>query len=821
MKSNSKMIMISMILLVTLALAFAPVSARGDTIANIANGDVIFVYENDLDLSDIMDGSVDKLCKYVDDDIEKAMLKRISVSDETSFDVIGSVVDGDFGIYYAVTGTTPIATDYVMIAEPKATLDVVLAAYPAESINGGMIVNGDIFKFEIVSPDVGSSYKYGSSSPYTYPQYVKIEVTTPSGGKTYELDSTNLTTRVNGTRIYTNNVTVDTLKSGLYTAVLKWDDNDANDFKEYVDDSNVVSFTVESKSIAIELSETEIIHDNDFVVTLRGSPKSTYYMFVENANLGDATDYPVFLTSQVDVTIADDSSTEGKAVSATVYTDYLTRYPKYDSTTLAYGSVAKVVTDVMGIAVVGFETSSETNERAFTIRTYLGTDKETYDTEKLTVLAGDITITADGSASYYLGSEVRLSGTNTDTGTVYLFITGPNLDSVGDMLSNVTKKCVTGTPTTFVDVDVDSDDLWDYNWDTSDIELDTGSYTIYAVSSDKNKDDIKDGKYDTQSVLFRKPFITASTEHTSIAKGDKLYIEGTAEGEPSTGIAIWMLGKNYYERYTETVNSDSTYKKEIASTEDFASGQYFIVVQHPMYNNVLDITIEASDAGDGVKNEVTGDTTFYLSGSNALQGTDAATALVDAIESSNIDDTYYKLSVMVEEPWIRINSIGSHAINSEFVISGTTNLNSENDLIITVSSASFEPTAKQVSSEASGTSGNAVVTPSENYNVWSFDVNTASWVSDMYIVNVESIVSSTMQSATFELTSTAVTPAPAPVPAPAPASPATPTAVPTQVVPVAEPTATPTPDETSTPGFGALIALIGLGGVAVLVVRKE
>jgi len=76
-------------------------------------------------------------------------------------------------------------------------------------------------------------------------------------------------------------------------------------------------------------------------------------------------------------------------------------------------------------------------------------------------------------------------------------------------------------------------------------------------------------------VLFRKPFITASTEHTSIAKGDKLYIEGTAEGEPSTGIAIWMLGKNYYERYTETVNSDSTYKKEIASTEDFVKWAIF------------------------------------------------------------------------------------------------------------------------------------------------------------------------------------------------------------------------------------------------------
>ncbi len=38
---------------------------------------------------------------------------------------------------------------------------------------------------------------------------------------------------------------------------------------------------------------------------------------------------------------------------------------------------------------------------------------------------------AAGSQSYYLGEEVQFSGTDTETQTVYLFITGPNLAANG------------------------------------------------------------------------------------------------------------------------------------------------------------------------------------------------------------------------------------------------------------------------------------------------------------------------------------------------------------------------------------------------------
>jgi hypothetical protein len=41
-----------------------------------------------------------------------------------------------------------------------------------------------------------------------------------------------------------------------------------------------------------------------------------------------------------------------------------------------------------------------------------------------------------------------------------------------------------------------------------------------------------------------------------------------------------------------------------------------------------------------------------------LQASDAATALVEMLNSPNIDDTYTKLSFMVEAPWIRIDTIG-------------------------------------------------------------------------------------------------------------------------------------------------------------------
>ena len=49
---------------------------------------------------------------------------------------------------------------------------------------------------------------------------------------------------------------------------------------------------------------------------------------------------------------------------------------------------------------------------------------------------------------------------------------------------------------------------------------------------------------------------------------------------------------------------------------------------------------------------------FALTGPAALQGSDAAEALVQAINSPNVDDTYTKLQMLVETPVITINPVG-------------------------------------------------------------------------------------------------------------------------------------------------------------------
>ena len=49
---------------------------------------------------------------------------------------------------------------------------------------------------------------------------------------------------------------------------------------------------------------------------------------------------------------------------------------------------------------------------------------------------------------------------------------------------------------------------------------------------------------------------------------------------------------------TETVNSDSTFKYEVKqeATKTLYSGQYFVVVQHPMMNGKYDIDLGPSSA---------------------------------------------------------------------------------------------------------------------------------------------------------------------------------------------------------------------------------
>ena len=255
----------------------------------------------------------------------------------------------------------------------------------------------------------------------------------------------------------------------------------------------------------------------------------------------------------------------------------------------------------------------------------------------------------------------------------------------------------------------------------------------------------------------------------------------------------------------------------MATTANMAAGQYFVVAQHPMYNDVFDVYPDNSELtrhSSSAAYPVSGNQLFKIGGSGSLQGSDAAEALVQALNNPSVDDTYTKLQFLVEIPKITVLPVGDKQVGDKFTIQGTTNLAVDDEILVQVVSSSFKPTEKTQSGEFSGATGTVkVVAGTQGFNTWSFPVDAASFKPDEYIVQAQGITVTGAQTSTlFNVVEFKPTPVPTTVATTAPVNTAPPTAPPTTV---------PTAKPTTQPGFGALIALIGLGAVAFLVVRKH
>ncbi len=98
-------------------------------------------------------------------------------------------------------------------------------------------------------------------------------------------------------------------------------------------------------------------------------------------------------------------------------------------------------------------------------------------------------------------------------------------------------------------------------------------------------------------------------------------------------------------------------------------------------------------------------------------------------------------------------------------------------------------------------------------NKISFDVDSSTFKPDEYIVTEDAVIQEATGTALFNvLEGAAPTPEPTKVVV---------VVVPTAATTVPTPPPTPVPTPTKSPGYGALIALIGLGAVAFIVVRRH
>lgn len=624
-------------------------------------------------------------------------------------------------------------------------------------------------------------------------------------------------------------------KAGVYTFYAEVNLNNAKDnvgTVTGVTKSAVKTIEVGKDDVKLTANKDTVVRNNDFTVTITGRPNQPYVLWVKGTSSIAAPDtVPYIKANQEGVAITDPLANAYRFTgSAGAVPNVGTDVPALLVPPVPGDYYAMVTLSSSGTRTVGFGTDDTTKDQTYTIRTDLyqapaiGTSfSPTYDTLKVKVEKGSVTISASGDSQYYIGEEIVLSGTNTDSANTWLFITGPNLDANGapffntrdgvrsfDALTNpgtLTRLGVFWAP-----VSVETDDTWEYKWNTGMVNLDAGTYTVYAVTTPAAKGDFgaMNAIYKTASVVIKKPFVTATSSSLTVARGDDLYIKGTAEGDPAPGVAIWILGKNYVVRSTETIEDDGSFEFKFSGTDTLAAGQYFVVVQHPMENDQFDLDTTLFAGATWVQKVQTGVNLFPLDGPGSLQGSEAATALVNAMNSPDIDDTYYKLTFMVEEPWIVINAIGDKHVGDSFTISGTTNLAVGDNLIVEATSASFKPTDKTQSSGFVGAAGTVSVTAGDKdgVNNWEFNVDTASFIPDQYIVTVEAIEASLVGTQTFNVMKAEPTTKPtAPV--------ETPTAT---VTPVK--TAEPTPEQTA-PGFGVLVALIGLGAVAALIVRRD
>ncbi|MDR0981323.1 MAG: PGF-CTERM sorting domain-containing protein [Methanocalculaceae archaeon] len=320
---------------------------------------------------------------------------------------------------------------------------------------------------------------------------------------------------------------------------------------------------------------------------------------------------------------------------------------------------------------------------------------------------------------------------------------------------------------------------------------------------------LSDAEYATVSVNLKQPFLSAIPSGTVIAKGDKVYIRGTAEGDPSK-LQLYIFGPNKFVYDSITVEEDGSYEKKIEIGSDWSSNQYYVVIEHPMYNNKIDVHVDDSqnptelfiyNAGDDSSKQ----SSFTVAGSGKLQGSNAADALTKMIDSPNIDDIYTKLTFTVAEPWIRIINPGDQAVGTKFTISGTTNLAVDDQILVEVTSSSFSAVDKTSTGSTSGVSQTTKVAAAGDgaENTWSVEIDTTNWNLDEYTVKVSDIEVDISSSTIFNIVEKL---------------PDTPTPTATGATPTTTATATATP---ATPGFGAFVALAGLGAVALLVLRRN
>ena len=414
------------------------------------------------------------------------------------------------------------------------------------------------------------------------------------------------------------------------------------------------------------------------------------------------------------------------------------------------------------------------------------------------VLKGTLSAKTD-AASYFIGDIVKISGTSTagDINLTALTLTGTNF--IAENLIDDVERADKDTTAT----------EWSFKLNTALIEnekpgfggkmIDVGTYTLTIET--------ENGVKATVPVVLKQPFISIVEAPEVIVKGDEAEFIINAEATEN-GIAYYIFGTNYFVNNTvddavdEETPNQYVIELEDTDTDKMDPGQYFMVIQHPMYDQVFNI--QAVGKKICLMNEDGTASVSELFDVFERQTANAAQALCDALDTQNIDDMYVKYSFFVvgEDESFTISEIPATIAQGEtLTISGVSTANAGEYVTVEMISTAFAAVPKETVGSAAFI---AVTTQIADDGTWEVTFDTSNLNVDEYSLKVACAAEEKpWKNVNINVVEAADEPVTPPTDKPD------------------EPVTPPQDDAPETPGFGALAALAGLGAVAVLLLRRE
>ncbi|MBP3443262.1 MAG: PGF-CTERM sorting domain-containing protein, partial [Methanocorpusculaceae archaeon] len=406
-------------------------------------------------------------------------------------------------------------------------------------------------------------------------------------------------------------------------------------------------------------------------------------------------------------------------------------------------------------------------------------------------------------ASYFVGDSVKIIGTSTAGVPTTYKINGTNF---GYQLKDpMTEGSEAGL--NIIKVEGDSVKTFEFFIDANlksmypatDKMMDVGTYTITLTAGGVNA---------TIPLVLKQPFISIIEAPEVIVQGED-EVEFIINAEATDKIYYYIFGTNYFTYKEETENVEDEEGEDIenqfivelteSQTKAMATGQYFAVFQHPMYDGEFNITADSN--WNIILNALTAPSTLF--NVKDRQTANAAQALCDALDTQNIDDMYVKYSFFVvgEDESFTISEIPTSVAQGETItISGVSTANADNTVTVEMISTAFAAVPKETVGSAAFI---LVTTEVAEDGTWEVTLDTSDLNVDEYSLSV-AIDNVPKKTVTVNVVEGAETPD----------TPDTPDVPDTPDTP-------DTPTEPTTPGFGALAALAGLGAVAVLLLRRE